>query len=157
VSGDECDRRCWFFCCLLPRNTPGLDFRQSRQRWRLTGRLLQRRLPKQLMLAIATARNEYAFLHFEARRLKIDEAVNRNSSLFDQEAAARLRLPALANLAEATPEIVSFDRVTSFQDRRHSWILAVPQKPLPASAKLIQAATQVETRFATLDPFIQGA
>jgi hypothetical protein len=110
-----------------------------------------------LMLAIATARNEYAFLHFEARRLKIDEAVNRNSSLFDQEAAARLRLPALANLAEATPEIVSFDRVTSFQDRRHSWILAVPQKPLPASAKLIQAATQVETRFAALDPFIQGA
>ena len=31
LSGDECDRRCWFFCCLLPRNTPGLDFRQSRQ------------------------------------------------------------------------------------------------------------------------------
>ena|ERR1700748_585595 len=31
LSGDDCDRRCWFFCCLLPRNTPGLDFRQSRQ------------------------------------------------------------------------------------------------------------------------------
>jgi len=31
LSGDNRDRCCWVFCRLLPRKTPWLDFRQSRQ------------------------------------------------------------------------------------------------------------------------------
>ena len=31
LFGDDCDRRCRLFCCLLSRKASGLDFRQSRQ------------------------------------------------------------------------------------------------------------------------------
>jgi hypothetical protein len=102
-----------------------------------------------LQKAVAAARAEFAFLHFEARQERLNHALDEFNSLFDKEIFSRRLRITFLSLAETTSAVAELDRVIPYADHRHLW--ARLDHPVPSSKQLLQAATEIEDRFTALD------